>query len=282
MAFGAWAILQKHANIQLPQPDYSKSIEETYEVFTRSLLGATGSLEFIQFAAAQSIATSPPWVPDWSAKDRQVFGDPEDHLNSLEFNYLSRAHPEQLSNTKYWSFRTDNNSILTVRARHLGTVSSVHRFFETNATINNQQDACHVQNMELMQFLRLHPTWSKRMYWQDFSKWLFEIFSVDIPDDCEALSVSRLRDWSYSCLMKGRISCARAIQCLRGSGHMAVIDILRTSHTWTFHYTRYKDVLETHIAICNVLARSKKAVFETPSPIRTRSSGKGCAQWMWH
>ena len=81
-AFALRSILQTLAENPLPVPDYSKSLEQSYQELTIHALKITKALHLLLPAALNRVPGQPSWIPDWSADFEQFWIRPARPLSS--------------------------------------------------------------------------------------------------------------------------------------------------------------------------------------------------------
>jgi hypothetical protein len=133
MAFGVWAILQRHARFPLPAPDYDQSREEIYTTFSRLLVRIKGTSYLLLLAALKHVEGQPSWVPDWAA------GDSHDWRGWGNAEIISRK--TQISDYMFPASETartvsllhDSRGMgLSIRGRRLDTVIACSTFQPTS------------------------------------------------------------------------------------------------------------------------------------------------------
>lgn len=278
MAFGAWAILQRHAECAMVTPNYRQSQAAIYKIFTQYLVQTTESPQFLLYAAVQNAPEAPSWVPDWSARSRQTWGD---SAAILEDNFSWLRNPWGVWLPTHLPFASGKEMVhikpgseamaLTVRARQLYVIIQHFCFQECSGDVDADRGN-HVENIRLMLLLvqshRAHPyprgLPGTRRLWSEFPDHLLDTFStfgssVD-RSILESIERKDLNHWTNFLRSNKTNSPAQVLALLRSGESMVY---------WSYsgkHTVVYADILRTHVAFCNHLARQDKVIFQAARP----------------
>ncbi|KAF1842326.1 uncharacterized protein K460DRAFT_420244 [Cucurbitaria berberidis CBS 394.84] len=244
MAYGMWGILQKRGANDLPLPTYDQEITKIYWVLTINLIRVTSSLEFLPFAAARGQPGAPSWVPDWSAYKKQ------DWIREYDFPG---------TNTRGQSMRTteevaricnrektgrllsigEADTVLTVRAREIGSICGCASFRKTSVTFRESEKDLHLANLRAM-FLCASWTPDIRSY--------MRILGLVVVDGDQW--PKHVKKWDKYYKKSRREELERFLR-LHSETHDAP--------------ARFTEFLHTHTTICNMVAQADRQICSTIS-----------------
>lgn len=286
-ALAVQAVLQRLSTFELRLPDTTLPVRKIYSELSRNIIEVTGSLALLIPAAASHLEDSPSWVPDWSvAMDRLWIGQP-----------LYLGHPADATPGSQSLFRWDdpNKSVLTVSGiLRYGKVSQIYQLIETSDIYQPQDLVKHCANLRrISRFLHyitesrpkdVNDQLSILLGTDDYRlvgsevRHITNLLSVLSEVDDYGLAAFKTEDFEQwaDCLMEFRLNDPMLLLSLltqenienrmkmyrqHGSGHISYQRML--FHRLTTRDTSLAKIWQTHIAICNALARSQKVFFCT-------------------
>ncbi|KAF7512785.1 hypothetical protein GJ744_000352 [Endocarpon pusillum] len=263
MAYGMWAILGRGGVANLPTPNYSRDTGDIYRILTVHLAQMTRSLDLLLLAAAQGVHGQPSWVPDWSAHKKQKWGNlgklppTDEHGNHLTNNSVSWEVMPRVKPTAHFEI-DETQTILTIRARHIGDISKCLRFQRTSNDFHESEREIHIENLRLMllcasgQLRKLVRTsFSRHIINEDWSpKYLLEIFRTDVRSALSERNPQHIESWHSFCIKNCDKDPSRIISLLFNN----------------------QDIFSIQIAMCNVLAEEQRILFYAQKPDK---SGRG-------
>jgi hypothetical protein len=235
MAFGLWAILQLRTRLALPEVDYGESKETIYLTFSRALVQITASPTLLLVAAMNSMKEQPSWVPDWTPKRHRDcdWGDIEELIRqNLGADELKRKQMDTVSISM-----VDQHAVSVWGRRH-GVVVATFVFQKTQSSYQQAEFHKHVYNLGLM----IKICGALGIFWGGFRKIGLETIATD-----------RCDRWSWFLLHNYRSEASALLGLLRNTPcHMSS----------EYSATERSEILETHITVCNILARDRKILFQ--------------------
>jgi hypothetical protein len=251
MAFGVWAILQRHARFSLPAPDCDQSGEEIYTTFSRLLVRIKGTSYLLLLAALKHVEGQPSWVPDWAA------GDSHDWRGWGNAEIISRK--TQISDNMFPASETartvsllhDSRGMgLSIRGRRLDTVIACSTFQPTKSSYDEGERQIHIDNITLLLCLQL-----TQASWEDFYVEMRDVVRKD--HFMYWIHHSRgHRERRPAALLSSLLadhSGKHPIALYTGGGHFMLMISPRVTSS---------DILQAQIDMCNELARQKQAIFD--------------------
>jgi hypothetical protein len=305
-ALAVHAVLQRLSTFELRLPDTTLPVCEIYSELSRNIIEATGSLALLIPAATNHFEDSPSWAPDWSAAM-----DPLWISHSLYLGHPADATPGSQS---VFSWDDRNKSVLTVSGIHRhGTVFQVYQLLETSDMYQPQELAKHFTNLRRMTRFLNYITESRPKYVNDQLSILLEIddnrpagfetehitnmLSMLSETDNYGLAGFKTEDFQQwaDCLMNFRFrdpilllslltqrNIKNRIEMYRqhGSGQISYRWML--FHRLTTCDTSLAKIWQTHIAVCNALARGRKVFFCTSLQLYANCCGEDPRQRAHH
>ena len=296
-ALAVHAVLHRLSTFELRLPDTALPVHELYRELSRNIIEVTGSLALLIPAATNHFEDSPSWVPDWSSA--------MDPLWTSQPLYLGHPADATPGSQSVLSWEGGNKSVLTVSGilRH-GMVFQIYQLQETSNMYQPQQLTKHITNLiKMMGFLN-YLTESRPkgvndqlllLLGEDYyapamfnTRHITNILTVLSETDDYGLEGFKTEDFQQwvDCLMKFRFSDPILLLSLltqrnikdgikmyrqHGSGQVSYRWIL-FQRLATCDTSRAK-IWQTHIAVCNALARGRKVFFCTSLPFYTNSYG---------
>ncbi|KAE8450752.1 hypothetical protein EG329_005665 [Mollisiaceae sp. DMI_Dod_QoI] len=283
-ALAVHAVLQRLSTFELKLPNTTLPVCEIYSELSRNIIEVTGSLALLIPAATNHFEDSPSWVPDWSAAI-----DPLWISQPLYLGHPADATPGSQS---VFSWDGQNKSVLTVTGiLRYGKVFQVYQFLETLDVYQSQQLTKHLTNLrKMIQFLnhiaksrlkhdRLAILLGTDGYGIEYgTRHITNILSMLSEMDNYGLAGFEIKDFQQwaDCLMSFRHDDPILLLSLltqrnikdrmkmyrhHGSGQISHGGMLLLR--LTTDNTSLARIWQTHIAVCNALARSRKVFFCT-------------------
>ena len=305
-ALAVHAVLQRLSVFDLRLPDTTLPVCEIYCELSRNIIEVTGSLALLIPAATNHFEDSPSWAPDWSAAiDPLWIGQP------LYLGHPADATPGSQS---VFSWDEQNKSILIVSGiLRYGRVSQVYQLLETSDTYQPQELAKHCTNLRKMIRFFSYITKSKPkdvndqlsilLGTDDYRPAGYEIrhianmLSMLSETDNYGLAGFKTKDFQQwanflmefrdldsilllSLLTQRNIKNRMKMYHQHGSGQISYEWLL--FHRLTSHDTSLAKIWQTHIAVCNALARGRKVFFCTSLKMYANSCGEDPRQRAHH
>jgi hypothetical protein len=296
-ALAVQAVLQRLSIFELRPPDTTLPVCEIYSELSRNIIEATGSLALLIPAATNHFEDSPSWAPDWSAA--------MDPLWISQPLYLGHPADATPGSQGVFSWDNQNKSVLTVCGiPRYGKVFQVYQLLETSDTYQPQELAKHCTNLKRMTHFLNYITESRPkdvndqlsilLGTDDYRLAGFEIrhitdvLSMLSETDNYGLAGFKTEDFQQwaDCLMKFRlkdpmlllslltqrdIKNGTEMHCQQGSGQISYGRML--FRRFTTRDTSLAKIWQTHIAVCNALARGRKVFFCTSLQLYANSCG---------
>jgi hypothetical protein len=160
-AYGLYAILQ-FLGITMTDPDYSKSVEKTFEELAFALIRDTRSLQMLRYVCTNGRKPGlPSWVPDWEGK----------HSISYELDpTLAYTHTSVVDQPQKKHLRIAGRGVDRVKIRALADFSAVNEFLlktEHVMVLSNEEETfqTHMPKisiwkewLKLVQGIKSYPT----------------------------------------------------------------------------------------------------------------------------
>ncbi|KAE9367526.1 hypothetical protein N431DRAFT_444660 [Stipitochalara longipes BDJ] len=296
-ALAVQAVLQRLSAFELRLPDTTLPVCEVYCELSRNIIEVTGSLALLIPAATKHFECCPSWAPDWSAAM-----DPLWISQPLYLGHPADATPGSQS---VFSWDDQNKSILTVSGIfRYGKVFQIYQLLETSNRYQPGELAKHHFNLRGMKrflnyltesrpkdvndqlsiilglddyrsagFETRHITDMLSMLsetdnyglagfkTEDFQQWIDYLMKFRLIDSILLLSLLTQRDVENSMKMYRQ----------HGSKQISYGQMLR--HRLTTGDTSLAKIWQTHIAVCNALARGRKVLFYTSLQLYANSCG---------
>lgn len=245
MAYGAWAVLErKGGSMTIPAP--SLDTGDIYRAFTQYFLETTTSLDVLLLAAAQNYAGQPSWVPNiaghvshhwWPAIEEQVKG---------KGNWLKPMKPRQkVGADRHFQLLQDGKT-LRVHASCMPLISCLYVFKPTDDVYDASQRDLHLDNLETLITLGFQYV---RNHWNDINDKTHAI-------DASAESISEWAAFMQRNLKSSRITTRKLLRWIQR--HDSKFQLLGR-----LHRVKGRNLMETHIRICNWLSLQKTTGFST-------------------
>jgi hypothetical protein len=305
-AFAVQAILQRLSTFELRLPDTTLPVSKIYGELSRNIIEVTRSLALLIPAATKHFEDCPSWAPDWSAA--------MDPLWISQPLYL--GHPADATPGSQIAFSWDdqNKNILTVSGiLQYGKVFQVYQLLETSDMYQPQEFAKHCTNLRRMIRFLYYITESRP---KDVNDQLSILLGTDDyrPAGSETRHITNLlsmlsetdnyglagiktedfQQWA-DCLMRYRhIDPILLLSLFTQSNIKNRMEVHRqhgsdqVSYKWmlfhrvTTRETSLAKIWQTHIAVCNALARGRKVFFFTSLQLYANSCGEDPRQRAHH
>jgi hypothetical protein len=144
IAYGMWAILQRHGATGLPRPDYSSSTAEIHRIFTLNLLTTTQSLTPLLLAAVKNV-TGPSWVPDWNSHESHGLGANVEEIQDTDESGFNRSTKRSTG----WFRFNENGTSIDVQGLSVGEVTLIFRIKSTSEEYQESEQGLHLDNLSL-------------------------------------------------------------------------------------------------------------------------------------
>jgi hypothetical protein len=286
-ALAVQAILQRLSKFELRLPDTTLPVCEIYSELSRNIIEVTGSLAFLIPAATNHFEDSPSWAPDWSAAM-----DPLWISQPLYSGHPADATPGSQS---VFSWDDPNKSVLTVSGiLRYGKVSQLYQLLETSDMYQPQDFAKHLTNLRrMMRFLHFitksrpkdindqlsmllgtddyHPVESETRHITNLLSMLSETDNYglagfkteDFQQWADFLMEFRHIDPILLLSLLTQSNIKNRMKMYRQHGSRQVSYGWMLFHCSTTPSTSLAKIWQTHIAVCNALARGRKVFFCT-------------------
>jgi hypothetical protein len=304
-ALAVHAVLQRLSTFELKPLDTTLPVCEIYGELSRNIIEATGSLALLIPAATNHFKDSPSWVPDWSATM-----DPLWISQPLYLGHPADATPGSQS---VFSWDGRNKSVLTVNGIvRYGKVSQVYQLLETSDMYQPQESTKHLTNLRKMTRFLDYITESRP---KDINDQISILLGTDDygQTECGIQHITNLlamlsetenyglagfkakdfQQWAYCLLTFRRRDPTLLLSLLTQKNTKDRMEIYRQHgpeqisywemlfHSLTAH-TSLAKIWQTHIAVCNALARSRKVFFCTTLRLYANSCGEDPRQRAHH
>ncbi|KAF2128950.1 hypothetical protein P153DRAFT_397162 [Dothidotthia symphoricarpi CBS 119687] len=269
MAFGMWAVLQRGGAINLPLPSDLHDIGSVYWTLAIHLIQTTNSLATLLIAAARACPNKPSWVPDWSANTQHGWSRSLWGLQSTDKhgkNIIAQRHSSEYQTTtvseptKYFRF-DETQTIIHVRAYYVGDISTCAHFQETDPESTLSQRDAHINNFRSILALWTTDGYPCRRAYEDILILCgLGARSMGVFEKYVRLTDKKYPEWRAICKWPG------FLMYQQGRDPSEILDHLESQQHLTYGnwfkltrgHVQSRDILSTHIAICNFFAQSKR------------------------
>ena len=281
-AFAVQPILRRLADIEILAPDYSLELKEIYKGLTIQVIQSTGSLKPLLLAAQHRFPQFLSWVPDWSTEFETFWNRQTDARND---NFKA-----SLDSKPSWHVSPENDS-LTVRGRRICAITDCVEFQETQNVYLPEEKQVHLENLRKLLQLEFSRTEIAYLAWElkfeqranagyEATNWCYRLSSY-MKRDIEKQGLEKWFQKIEKSVLRGYKLCEE----LDVDPEDLHFDHWRKSHTFTNNSAGYDDYdfFQTHIYMCNVLARNKRQIFITDKidPYRGKDSRPGVYSFPW-
>jgi hypothetical protein len=305
-ALAVQAILQRLSTFDLWLPDTTLPVCEIYSELSRNIIEVTGSLSLLIPAATNHFEGGLSWAPDWSAAM-----DPLWISQPLYLGHPADATPGSQS---VFSWDDRNKSVLTVSGiLRYGQVFQVYQLLETSDMYQPQDFAKHCTNLRRMIRFLYYITESRPKDVNDQlsillgtddyrpagseTRHITNLLSMLSETDSYGLAEFKAEDFQQwakflmgflhidpilllSLLTQSNIKDRMKMYRQHGSGQVSYGWML--CQRLTTRYTSLAKIWQTHIAVCNALARGRKVFFCTSLQLYANSCGEDPRQRAHH
>ncbi|CAI9626619.1 unnamed protein product [Alternaria burnsii] len=235
MAFGLWAVLQRRTQSVMPRVDYGESKETIYTVFSRLLVEATGSPHLLLIAAMDNMEGQPSWAPNWASEEKH-----DSDWRDVEHIIRSNHGADSLKRRTADNIRISmlDKLAVCVRGRRYGAVVATFVFQKTQCSYQQSEFCQHVNNLKRM--VQLLDAWD--------TTWLYHT---------NAASHNRLDRWRRHLIKHRNRDIYELLSFLR---------VAPKHGNRNASASRDPELLRTHIAVCNALARDGQVLFQGSAP----------------
>jgi hypothetical protein len=258
------AILQRLAGHEMELTRASNVLRDSYKGFSKKMIDTTKSLALLIPAAIQGFQDFPSWVPDWAAAPDPFWVNPP-----LFHGQQGDATPGSRSVFR-WSSK--NEDILIVGGlQQPDSIFRCYVFTEAPSIYDPKDDSIHLKNLrEMSLFLDIEGL-PKHYSHLEILKKISKKYMPDNP----AMTESQLNKWHilfelfhviegenllFTAITKPSLE-TKAYLFFKFAALLRPGVLFMLIHGLVF--TKLENVWETHVTLCNALARHRKVLFST-------------------
>lgn len=234
--FAIRSVMRRYTKYDLPSPDYSVPLGELYKSLCLQLIYPLDDFRFLLPAALRSCPGEPSWVPDWTFQGTNFWFD--------EFQ-ISGGIAQTPDANRERSWDPSYPELLRIRAYEVGRVSTVLKFQETKTQYSEIERDTFLENIRKLQTF-LH--FSYPLSPSSFIHYLLKQRKVNAPDaprdkDIKAWAQYMRRNFQKdTTILLAKFISLNSMSHYRFGRHEGV--------------TNHSSLLQTHIWICNFLAKT--------------------------
>jgi hypothetical protein len=303
MAYGLQTVLERRLGRPLPTPNYDISLSQTYRRLTTNLLDATDQLQFLVLAAANKMSGQPSWVPNWGAGIQSFWLHPfaidqawasssnivglfermerygafmqssaRHHPSSQQRTPLDQETPRQTDSPKMLShFDSSREDTLTISAHSFGTIKQLFEIHPTKTCYDPHEEHIHLGNISSLLSV-LHSFSLSLQVDVDFFTNRQNFPSLPSTITSHHLRLYFIFIWNSQWRTPDRI-----LELLMKGDTALYFPIPNWPYLPLWLSITYEELLETHIAICNDLATTRRQFFKAKAEGRGRGRNKEVA-----
>jgi hypothetical protein len=280
MAFGLQTVLERRLGKPIPAPNYEASLAQIYRELTVNLFDATGQLQSLLLAAGNKMYGQPSWVPDWSAQvqnfwlqpfalrqarasrskqtEAKHIGSGQQHISSDRIDSCQNNNPQRL-----WSFESSRKDALTIFAHPFGTITQILPIQQTQTDYDPLERHIHLENISSLLAVLHSYLFSSQIDIHFFTN------RQNFPSLNSAIPQHHLRLY-YNFIWYSRARTPdRILELLIREDNSMHFPMPYGFTLPLWLSMTHKELFETHVAICNDLARTGRQFF------KARAEGRG-------